>query len=60
MPPGGPDWKPVITRPDPMTEEERAVWLDAPDEPLDLEEYPDPDGPPLGKVSIGRAIYFSW
>src|SRR5271165_6839854 len=51
-PPGGPvapDWEPVITRPDPMTEEEREAWLDAlagQDEPFDPEEYPDPDGPP--------------
>ena len=31
MPPGNPaepDWEPVITRPDPMTEEEREAWLD--------------------------------
>jgi len=43
------DWEPVITRPDPMTEEEREAWLDAlagEDEPFDPEEYPDPDGPP--------------
>src|SRR5271167_498130 len=42
------DWEPVITRPDPMTEEEREAWLDAPaeDEPFDPEEYPDPEGPP--------------
>ena len=39
-------WEPVITRPDPMTEEERQAWLDALDEPFDPEEYPDPDGPP--------------
>ncbi len=51
-PPGGPvepDWEPVITRPDPMTEEESEAWLDAltgQDEPFDPEEYPDPDGPP--------------
>ncbi len=47
--PGGPYWEPVITRPDPMTEEEREAWLDAlagEDEPFDPEEYPDPDGPP--------------
>ena len=47
--PGPPDWEPVITRPDPMTEEEREAWLDAlagEDEPSDPEEYPDPDGPP--------------
>src|SRR5271169_6752178 len=46
---GLPDWEPVITRPDPMTEEEREAWLDAlagEDEPFDPEEYPDPDGPP--------------
>jgi len=40
------DWEPVITRPDPMTEEEREAWLDALDEPFDPEEYPDPEGPP--------------
>ena len=43
------DWEPVVTRPDPMTEEEREAWLDAlagEDEPSDPEEYPDPDGPP--------------
>ena len=51
-PPGDPgpaDWEPVITRPDPMTEEEREAWLDAlagEDEALDPEEYPDPEGPP--------------
>ena len=46
-PPGtGDAWEPVITRPDPMTEEERQAWLDALDEPFDPEEYPDPDGPP--------------
>ena len=52
-PPSGvpvePDWEPVITRPDPMTEEEREAWLDAlagEDEPVDPAEYPDPDGPP--------------
>ena len=46
-PPGAGDaWEPVITRPDPMTEEERQAWLDALDEPFDPEEYPDPDGPP--------------
>ena len=47
--PGGPYWEPVITRPDPMTEEEREAWLDAlagEDEPFDPEEYPDPDGRP--------------
>ena len=41
------DWEPVITRPDPMTEEEREAWLDAlagEDEPSDPEEYPDPEG----------------
>jgi hypothetical protein len=27
--PGGPYWEPVITRPDPMTKEEREAWLDA-------------------------------
>ena len=46
---GLPDWEPVITRPDPMTEEEREAWLDAlagEDEPFGPEEYPDPDGPP--------------
>ena len=39
----------MITRPDPMTEEEREAWLDAlagEDEPVDPAEYPDPDGPP--------------
>ena len=46
-PPGAGDaWEPVITRSDPMTEEERQAWLDALDEPFDPEEYPDPDGPP--------------
>ena len=43
------DWEPVITRPDPMTEQEREAWLDAlagREEPVDPEEYPDPDGPP--------------
>jgi hypothetical protein len=46
-PPGtGDAWEPVITRPDPMTEEERQAWLDVLDEPFDPEEYPDPDGPP--------------
>ena len=40
------DWEPVVTRPDPMTEEERAAWLDDLAEPFDPEEYPDPDGPP--------------
>src|SRR5271165_1309216 len=51
-PPGDPvgdGWEPVITRPDPMSEEEREAWLDAlagQDEPFDPEEYPDPDGPP--------------
>ena len=47
--PPGPDWEPVITRPDPMSEEEREAWLDTlagQDEPFDPEEYPDPDGPP--------------
>ena len=50
--PGGPveaDWEPVITRPDPMTEQEREAWLDAlagEEEPVDPEEYADPDGPP--------------
>ena len=42
-------WEPVITRPDPMSEEEREAWLDAlagEDEPSDPEEYPDPEGPP--------------
>ena len=51
-PPGDPgpaEWEPVITRPDPMTEEEREAWLDAlagEAEALDPEEYPDPEGPP--------------
>jgi hypothetical protein len=54
-PPGGPvpcepsDWEPVVTRPDPMTEEEREAWLDAvagQDEPFDPEEWYDPEGPP--------------
>ena len=40
------DWEPVVTHPDPMTEEERAAWLDDLAEPFDPEEYPDPDGPP--------------
>jgi len=45
------DWEPVITRPDPMTEEEREAWLDALDaldEPFDPEDYPDQHGPPGG------------
>jgi len=45
----GPDpgWEPVVTRPDPMTAEEREAWLAAEDgEPFDPEEWPDPDGPP--------------
>ena len=38
---------PVITCPDPMTDEEREAWLAAEDEPPDLEEgWVDPDGPP--------------
>src|SRR5271166_2634538 len=51
-PPGDPvgdGWEPVITRPDPMSEEEREAWLDdlaGEDEAFDPEEYPDPDGPP--------------
>ena len=54
-PSGGPgqdgplDWEPVITRPDPMTEEECEAWLDhlaREDEAPDPEEYSDPDGPP--------------
>ena len=52
--PGGPvpsDWEPVITRPDPMTEEEREAWLDALDEPFDPGEYPDPEGPPPSTLS---------
>ena len=44
--PAEPDWEPVITRPDPMTEEEREAWLDDLAEPFDPEEYPDPEGPP--------------
>jgi hypothetical protein len=39
-------WEPVVTRPDPMTEEEHEAWLNALEEPSDPEEYPDPDGPP--------------
>ena len=49
LPSGEPDWEPVITRPDWMTEDEREAWLDhlaEEDEPFDPEEYPDPDGPP--------------
>src|SRR5271165_5619564 len=61
-PPGGPvapDWEPVITRPDPMTEEEREAWLDAlagQDEPFDPEEYPDPGRRPPrpGRARRGR------
>ena len=65
---GLPDWEPVITRPDWMTEEEREAWLDAlagEDEPPDPEEYPDPDGaPPPGEdeltaeeiAGIGEAV----
>ncbi len=51
-PPGSPvepDWEPVVTRPDPMTEQEWEAGLDVlagQDEPFDPEEYPDPDGPP--------------
>ena len=51
-PPGDPveyepsGWEPTVTRPDPMTEEEREAWLDDLAEPFDPEEYPDPDGPP--------------
>ena len=37
-------WEPVITRPDPMTEEEREAWLDDLAEPFDPEEYPTPKG----------------
>ena len=43
VPPRGPveaGWEPVITRPDPMTEEEREAWLDDLAEPFDPEEYP--------------------
>ena len=42
-------WEPVITRPDPMTEEEQEAWLDAVaalGEPFDPEEWFDPEGPP--------------
>jgi len=42
-------WEPVITRPDPMTEEEQEAWLDAvaaQGEPFDPEEWFDPEGPP--------------
>ena len=51
-PPGDPaeyepsGWEPTVTRPDPMTEEEREAWLDDLAEPFDPEEYPDPEGPP--------------
>jgi len=41
-----PAWEPVITRPDPMTAEEREAWLAFEDEPFDPEEWPDPEGPP--------------
>jgi hypothetical protein len=45
--PPSPDWEPVVTRPDPMTEEEREAGLAAEeDEPFDPEEWRDPDGPP--------------
>ena len=53
--PSGPDGdlleyrEPVITRPDPMTEEEAEAWLDAvaaQGEPFDPEEWFDPEGPP--------------
>ncbi len=45
--PPPPDWEPTITRPDPVTEEEREAWLAAEeDEPFDPEEWWDPDGPP--------------
>jgi hypothetical protein len=52
-----PDWEPVITRPDWMTEEEREAWLDAlagQDEPFDPEEYPDPEdcAPPPGEDEL--------
>ena len=51
--PAEPNWKPVITRPDPMTEEEREAWLDDLAEPFDPEEYPDPDGaPPPGEDEL--------
>ena len=39
-------WEPTVTRPDPMTEEEREAWLDDLAEPFDPEEYPDPEAPP--------------
>ena len=32
-------WEPVVTRPDPMTKEEREAWLNALEEPSDPEEY---------------------
>ena len=54
--PRRPGWEPVITRPDPMTEEEREAWLDAlagEDEPFDPEEYPDPEG--AAAAGSGRA-----
>ncbi len=50
--PAEPDWEPVITRPDPMTEEEREAWLDDLAEPFDPEEYPDPEGPPPGEDEL--------
>jgi len=38
-----PAWEPVITRPDPMTAEEREAWLAAEDgEPFDPEQWWDP------------------
>ncbi len=47
-----PVWEPVITRPDPMTAAEREAWLAADDEPPDLEEWDDPDGPPPGEDEL--------
>jgi hypothetical protein len=45
----GPGWEPVVTRPDPESEQEREAWLDhvaGLDEPFDPEEWYDPEGPP--------------
>jgi len=47
LPEPDPACEPVITRPDPMTGEEREAWLAAEeDEPFNPEEWRDPDGPP--------------
>ena len=48
-PSAGDAWEPVITRPDPMTEEERQAWLDALDEPFD-------PGKPNAVTNSGRRM----